>query len=111
MDDLGRAISELDILSIVVVLCALSLAAFWILMPFLVCAVQRSISSCRRELRALNSKLEQILRTIEVQPKVSTDLSDSETTNSITTNGKALRQIADVAVPQPTHGHPAKGRM
>jgi hypothetical protein len=90
MDDLGRAISELDILSIVVVLCALSLAAFWILMPFLVCAVQRSISSCRRELRALNSKLEQILRTIEVQPKVSTDLSDSETTNSITTNGKAL---------------------
>src|SRR5262245_60639039 len=73
MDDLVRMISELGIIGIIAVLVTLVLTVFWILLPFLVCAVQRSTSNCRRELRMLNRKLEQILSKIEVASKASTD--------------------------------------
>jgi hypothetical protein len=89
-DDLVRTISELGIVGIITVLVTLILAVFWLLLPFIVCAVQRSTSNCRRELRALNSKLEQILSKIEVASKVSTDVSHLDTTHSTTTNGQVL---------------------
>jgi len=88
LDDLVRTMSELGIIGIGAVIFALVLAVLWLFLPFAVYAVQRSTFSCRRELRALNSKLEQILRTIEVQSKVSTDLSDPDTTHATTTNGQ-----------------------
>jgi predicted PurR-regulated permease PerM len=87
-DDLVRTISELGIVGIITVLVALVLAVFWLLLPFIVCAVQRSTSNCRRELRALNSKLEQILSKIEVTSKASMEVSHLETTHSTTTNGQ-----------------------
>ena len=65
-DDLVRTISDLGIFGIFTVLIMLVLVVFWLLLPFIVCAVQRSTSNCRRELRALNSKLEQILSKIEI---------------------------------------------
>ena len=88
-DDLVRAISELGIVGIITMLITLILVAFWLLLPFMVWAVQRSTSNCRRELRALNSKLEQILSKIEVASKASTDVSHLDTTHSTTTNGQA----------------------
>jgi len=88
LDDLVRTLSELGIIGIGAVIFALVLAVLWLFLPFAVYAVQRSTFSCRRELRALNSKLEQILRTIEMQSKVSTDLSDPDTTHATTTNGQ-----------------------
>ena len=88
LDDLVRTMSELGIIGIGAVIFALVLAVLWLFLPFAVYAVQRSTFSCRRELRALNSKLEQILRTIEMQSKVSTDLSDPDTTHATTTNGQ-----------------------
>ena len=87
MDDLVRAMSELGIIGIIAVLVTLILTVFWLLLPFLVCAVQRSISNCRRELRVLNSTLEQMLSKIEVASKASTDVSHLDTTHS-TTNGQ-----------------------
>jgi len=87
-DDLVRTISELGIVGIITVLVALVLAVFWLLLPFIVCAVQRSTSNCRRELRALNSKLEQILSKIEITSKASMEVSHLETTHSTTTNGQ-----------------------
>jgi len=89
-DDLVRTISELGIVGIIAVLVTLVLAVFWLLLPFIVCAVQRSTSNCRRELRALNSKLEQILSKIEAASKASTDVSQLDTTHSTTTNGQVL---------------------
>ncbi len=88
LDDLVRTMSELGIIGIGAVIFALVLAVLWLFLPCAVYAVQRSTFSCRRELRALNSKLEQILRTIEMQSKVSTDLSDPDTTHATTTNGQ-----------------------
>jgi len=87
-DDLVRTISDLGIFGIFTVLIMLILVVFWLLLPFLVCAVQRSTSNCRRELRALNSKLEQILSKIEIASKASTDVSHLDTTHSTTTNGQ-----------------------
>jgi predicted PurR-regulated permease PerM len=87
-DDLVRTISELGIVGIITVLVTLVLAVFWLLLPFIVCAVQKSTSNCRRELRALNNKLEQILSKIEVASKASTDVSPLDTTHSTTTNGQ-----------------------
>ena len=89
LDDLGRMTAEFGIFSAFAVLATLIFAVLWIFLPFVVCAVLRSTSSCRRELRALNSKLEQILRTSVVPAKVSTDLSDPDTTHVTTTNGQA----------------------
>ena len=86
-DDLFRTISELGIAGISAVLVTLVLAVFWLLLPFIVCAIQRSTSHCRRELRALNSKLEQMLSKIEVASKAPTDVSHLEATHSTTTNG------------------------
>ena len=87
-DDLVRTISELGIVGLIAVLVTLVLAVFWLLLPFIVYAVQRSTSNCHRELRALNSKLEQILSKIEVASKASTDVSHLDTTHSTTTNGQ-----------------------
>ena len=87
-DDLMRTMSDLGIFGIFTVLIMLVLVVFWLLLPFIVCAVQRSTSNCRRELRALNSKLEQILSKIEVASKASTDVSHLDTTHSTTTNGQ-----------------------
>ena len=89
MDDLVRTISELGIIGIIAVLVTLVLTVFWILLPFLVCAVQRSTSKCRRELRVLNRTLEQIVSKIEVASKASTDVSHLDTTHSTTANGQA----------------------
>jgi hypothetical protein len=88
MDDLVRTISELGIIGIIAVLVTLVLTIFWILLPFLVCAVQRSTSKCRRELRVLNRTLEQIVSKIEVASKASTDVSHLDTTHSTTANGQ-----------------------
>jgi hypothetical protein len=88
MDDLVRTISELGIIGIIAVLVTLVLTVFWILLPFLVCAVQRSTSKCRRELRVLNRTLEQIVSKIEVASKASTDVSHLDTTHSTTANGQ-----------------------
>ena len=88
MDDLIRTISELGILGIITVLVTLVLAVFWILLPFLVCAVHRSTSNCRRELRMLNSTWNQILSKTEVASKAATDVSHLDTTHSTTTNGQ-----------------------
>ena len=88
MDDLMRTISELDIVSIGIVLCMLVLATLWIILPFVVCAVQRSTSRCSRELRALNSKLDQILHAIEVQAKAGQDVPPLATTHATTANGQ-----------------------
>ena len=87
-DDLVRTMSDLGIFGIFTVLIMLVLVVFWLLLPFIVCAVQRSTSNCRRELRALNSKLEQILSKIEVTSKASTDVSHLDTAHSTTTNGQ-----------------------
>jgi hypothetical protein len=87
-DDLVRTISELGIVGIITMLVTLVLAVFWLLLPFIVWAVQRSTSHCRRELRALNSKLEQVLSKIEVASKASTDVSHLDTIHSTTTNGQ-----------------------
>jgi hypothetical protein len=89
LDDLGRMTAEFGIFSAVAVLVTIIFAVLWIFLPFVVCAVLRSTSGCRRELRALNSKLEQILRISVVQAKVSTDLADPDTTHVTTTNGQA----------------------
>ena len=88
LDDLVRMMSELGIIGIVVMIFALILAVLWILLPFVVCAVQSSAFSCRRELRALNSKLDQILRTIEVQAKAAQEVSRLDGTHSTTANGQ-----------------------
>ena len=88
MDDLIRTISELGIIGIIAVLVTLVLTVFWILLPFLVCAVQRSTSKCRRELRVLNRTLDQVLSKIEVASKASTDVSHLDTTHSTTANGQ-----------------------
>ena len=88
LDDLVRMLSELGIIGIVVMIFALILAVLWILLPFVVCAVQSSTLSCRRELRALNSKLDQILHTIEVQSKAAQDVSHLDGTHSTTANGQ-----------------------
>ena len=88
MDDLVRTISELGIIGIIAVLVTLILTVFWLLLPFLVCAVQRSISNCRRELRVLNRTMEQMLSKIEVASKASTDVSHLDTTHSTTANGQ-----------------------
>ena len=88
MDDLVRTMSELGMVSLVVMLFTLVLAVFWILLPFVVCAVQRSTSNCRRELRALNSKLDHLLNILEAQSKPSKDVSHLDTINSVTTGGK-----------------------
>ena len=87
-DDLMRTMSDLGIFGIFTVLIMLVLVVFWLLLPFIVCAIQRSTSNCRRELRALNSKLEQILSKIEVASKASTDVSHLDPTHSTTTNGQ-----------------------
>jgi hypothetical protein len=89
LDDLGRMTAEFGIFSAIAVLVTIIFAVLWIFLPFVVCAVLRSTSSCRRELRALNSKLEQILRISVVQAKVSTDLADPDTAHVTTTNGQA----------------------
>jgi hypothetical protein len=89
LDDLGRMTAEFGIFSAVAVLVTIIFAVLWIFLPFVVCAMLRSTSSCRRELRALNSKLEQILRISVVQAKVSTDLANPDTTHVTTTNGQA----------------------
>jgi hypothetical protein len=89
MDDLVRTISELGIIGIIAVLATLVLTVFWILLPFLVCAVQRSTSKCRRELRILNRTLDQVLSKIEVASKASTDVAHLDTTHSTTANGQA----------------------
>ena len=88
MDDLVRMISELGIMGIIALLVTLVLTVFWILLPFLVCAVQRSTSNCRRELRMLNTRLDQLLSKIEVASKASTDVSHLDTTHSTTANGQ-----------------------
>jgi hypothetical protein len=90
LDDLIRTMSDLGIVGMGAVLCTLVLAICWICLPFFVCAVYRSTSDCRRELRALNGKLDQLLRTITVPAKVATNVSDSDAPNPITTNGKPL---------------------
>jgi predicted RND superfamily exporter protein len=87
MDDLVRMISELGIIGIIAGLVTLVLTVFWLLLPFLVCAVHRSTSNCRRELRALNRTLDQILSKIEVASKASTEVSHLDTTHS-TANGQ-----------------------
>ena len=88
MDDLIRTMSELGIIGIIAVLVTFVLAAFWLFLPFLVCAVHRSTSNCRRELRMLNSMLHQILSKIEVASRAATDVSHLDTTHSTTTNGQ-----------------------
>jgi hypothetical protein len=88
MDDLVKVISESGITGILAVLVTLVLAVFWLLLPFLVCAVHRSTCNCRRELRALNSTLTQLLSKIEVASKASTDVSHLDTTHSTTANGQ-----------------------
>ena len=88
MDDLIRTIPELGIIGIIAVLVTLVLAVFWIFLPFLVCTVHRSTSNCRRELRMLNSTLNQILSKIEVASKAATDVAHLDTTHSTTTNGQ-----------------------
>lgn len=88
LDDLGRMTAEFGIFSALAVLVTLLFAMLWIFLPFVVCAVLRSTSNCGRELRALNSKLEQILRTSAIQAKVSPNLTDPDTTHVATTNGQ-----------------------
>jgi hypothetical protein len=88
MDDLVRTISDLGITGIMAVLVTLVLAVLWLLLPFLVCAVHRSTSNCRRELRVLNSTLNQILSKIDVASKASTDAPHLDTTHSTAANGQ-----------------------
>jgi hypothetical protein len=54
-------LSELGLGGIIVVLCTSVFAISWILLPFLVSAVQRSTSNCSRELRALNRRMDLIM--------------------------------------------------
>ena len=88
MDDLVRTISELGIIGIIAVLVTFVLTIFWILLPFLVCAVQRSTSKCRRELRVLNRTVEQMLSKIEVASNASPDVAHLDATHSTTANGQ-----------------------
>jgi len=88
MDDFVRTMSEIGIVGNMVVVFTLVLAVFWILLPFVVCAVQRSTYKSSQELQVLNKKMDLILSTIEAQFKASKDFSPLDTVNSITTDGK-----------------------
>jgi hypothetical protein len=88
MDDLVRTTSDIGIVGSMAVILTLVLAVFWILLPFVVCAVQRSTYKSSRELQVLNKKMDLILSTIEAQSKASKDFSPLDTVNSITTDRK-----------------------
>ncbi len=51
LDDFIRMISELGTVNVIFVICAAVFAMSWILLPFLVFTIQRSINKCGRELR------------------------------------------------------------
>ena len=89
IDELIRTMSEVGIVGITGVIFTLVLAVFWLLLPFVVCAMQRSTYKSSRELRVLNKKMDLILSTIAAQSKVSKDFPPLDTVNSsITTDGK-----------------------
>jgi predicted RND superfamily exporter protein len=81
-------ISELGIMGIIGMICATIFAISWILLPFLVSAVQRSTYNCSRELRALNSRMDLIISKIFFESKEPKELSPHDTINSTTTDGK-----------------------
>ena len=87
LDDLIRMLSELGTVNVIFVICAAVFAVSWILLPFLVFTIQRSINKCGRELRLFNRKVDLIISRILFEPKESKDSSSLDPINSTTTDG------------------------
>jgi ABC-type molybdate transport system permease subunit len=88
MDDLIKMLSELGTVNVIFVICAAVFAMSWILLPFLVFAIQRSINKCGRELRSFNRKMDLIISRILFEYKEPKDLSSLDTINQKTTDGQ-----------------------
>src|SRR6266446_1628244 len=89
IDAFIRMISERGIMGILRVIGAAVFAISWMVLPCFVCAVQRSISHCSQELRALNSKMDLVIARMLFECNESNDLSPYDTTNSTIIDGKA----------------------
>jgi hypothetical protein len=89
IDDLIRMISARGIMGILGVIGAAVFAISWMVLPCFVCAVQRSTSHCRQELRALNRKMDLVIHRMLFECKESQDLSPHETINPPIMDGKA----------------------
>ena len=88
LDDFIRMISELGTVNVIFVICAAVFAMSWILLPFLVFTIQRSINKCGRELRLFNRKADLIISRFLFECKESKDASSLDTINSTTTDGQ-----------------------
>ena len=89
LDDFIRMISELGTVNVIFVICAAVFAMSWILLPFLVFTIQRSINKCGRELRLFNRKMDLIISRFLFESKEVRDSSSLDTINSTTTDGQA----------------------
>ena len=88
LDDLVRMISELGTVNVIFVICAAVFAISWILLPFLVFTMQRSINKCSRELRLFNRKADLIISRILFESKELKDSSSLDTMKTATTDGQ-----------------------
>ena len=88
LDDLVRMISELGTVNVIFVICAAVFAISWILLPFLVFTMQRSINKCSRELRLFNRKADLIISRILFESKELKDSSSLDTIKTATTDGQ-----------------------
>ena len=88
LDDLVRMISELGTVNVIFVICAAVFAISWILLPFLVFTMQRSINKCSQELRLFNRKADLIISRILFESKELKDSSSLDTMKTATTDGQ-----------------------
>ncbi len=89
IDDLIRMISARGIMGILRVIGPAVFALSWLVLPFVVSAVQRSTSHCRQELQALHSKMDLVMHRILLECEASQDLSPHETIHPPIMDGKA----------------------
>ena len=81
-------ISELGTVNVIFVICAAVFAISWILLPFLVFTMQRSINKCSQELRLFNRKADLIISRILFESKELKDSSSLDTMKTATTDGQ-----------------------
>jgi len=89
IDAFIRMIAERGIMGILRVIGTAVFALSWMVLPCVVCAVQRSTSHCRQELQALNKKMDLVMARLLFEGNEANDLSPYDTTHATIIDGKA----------------------
>ena len=89
LDAFIRMISERGIMGIMRVIGTAVFALSWLVLPFVVSAVQRSTYHCSQEIRALNKKMDLVIARLLFECEASQDVSPDETIHPPIMDGKA----------------------